>query len=180
MSLVLKPAETLSTLPASGIDLLAGVEVAVGVVAMAAFAAVLLRQRLSVEPLAPDAGDPYSVRFSVVNRGLLPLRDLRTRVYLHAARVGNQTFGAHVEADAAWNREALRRGESVTLFAHLIESPERPIEANLAIVVDCKAFSFQRRFVSRFAGRLEQAWRWTPQPAGPIMEALEAMLAERS
>ena len=139
---------------------------------------ITLRPQLVVSPNEPLEHDqPFSVPFKVTNTGIAVIRDVRIMFYIHSVRAEHLTVKDLLVHNKLIND--LDRGESRTLTCKLAKMGEFPKEADIAVVVDYKAWGvpfWPMRRVFRFTGIYGDAWQWLPQPSQDIRDAVDAAI----
>jgi hypothetical protein len=133
---------------------------------------VELLPQMAVFPQEPiEKSQPFSVPFRIDNTGYLPF--FVEHVYCYAIEIKAASIRMRhiVEAAHKWDHLTLNRGESKTIFCHTLKGPAPPQEADIAIVVEYKAFAFLPwtvRKLVRFNGAFIDNWQWLKQPSGEI------------
>ena len=137
---------------------------------------IAFRPLLEVSPSNPiDPRQPFSVPFKITNTGLLAIRDVTIYCYIHRVEVGPLMVTNCVVGQPDWNINKLDRGESKTIICRLVQAPTMPSDADIAIVVDHKAFGVPfkvLRRVFRFIGQYGATWQWLPQPSADIQSSV--------
>jgi hypothetical protein len=120
------------------------------------------------------------VPFKITNTGLLAIRNVTICCYIHHVKVGPVTVKSSLIGQPDWSIEELGRGESKTIIGRLIQAPMMPSEADIAIVIDYKAFgvpfaTLRRAF--RFIGQYGTTWQWLPQPSADIRADIDERIS---
>jgi hypothetical protein len=128
---------------------------------------VVLRPQLQVSPLPQlDPRQAFSAPFRIINNGTLPATISLVTCYLHEAKYPGLTVSRQTGQQSAWNGGTLSGGGSQAIVCKMVGSPEFPTKADMAVVIDYRAFGIPHTFrqYSRFVGETDKTWEWLDKP----------------
>jgi hypothetical protein len=120
------------------------------------------------------------VPFKITNTGLLAVRNVVIRCYIHHVEVGQMIAAQNLVHRPDWDLSELGREESKTIICQFIHAPTMPGKADIAIVIDYSALGVPfktLRSVFRFEGAHGDTWQWLPQPSVDIRANIDERIS---